>query len=74
MAIKFCSINLSKDLLPLKDDYDQFVTYFNLTVQTIAYDMGGRLASLVPDESQELWGQVMGLAKTIVASSNDMFD
>jgi hypothetical protein len=41
MAIKFCSINLSKDLLPVKEDYVDFMKYFNLTVQQIAYDMGG---------------------------------
>ena len=55
MAIKFCSINLAKDLMPVREEYTDFMKYFNLTVQSIAYDMGGNLGKLVPEESVEIW-------------------
>jgi hypothetical protein len=32
LALKFCSVNLAKDLLKNKEDYDQFIISFNSVV------------------------------------------
>jgi hypothetical protein len=32
LALKFCSMSLSKDLLSEKKDYDTFISQFNSTI------------------------------------------